>query len=160
MDEKNVNAKGPLVFNRREILCALLLYPAAYIYTLAMGGPRGQLWFGLFVLAFVALGEWLNRGKPRMAESWVWLGCLLLITLCTVTGRGRAWGFGLSMLLAHPLAIWWLLSRSGALLEGESGHLLPLDAVNGFVRIPFGNFFLRLRCLGQGLRDWRRGRCG
>ena len=160
MDEKNVNAKGPLVFNRREILCALLLYPAAYIYTLAMGGPRGQLWFDLFVLAFVALGEWLNRGKPRMAESWVWLGCLLLITLCTVTGRGRAWGFGLSMLLAHPLAVWWLLSRSGALLEGESGHLLPLDAVNGFVRIPFGNFFLRLRCLGQGLRDWRRGRCG
>ena len=50
MDEKNVNAKGPLVFNRREILCALLLYPAAYIYTLAKGGPRGQLWFGLSTL--------------------------------------------------------------------------------------------------------------
>lgn len=160
MDEKNVNAKGPLVFNRREILCALLLYPAAYIYTLAMGGPWWKLWFGLFVLAFVALGEGINRGKPRPAESWVWLGCLLLITLCVVTGRGRAWGFELSALLAHPLAVWWLLSRSGALLEGESGHLLPLDAVNGFIRIPFGNFFLRLRCLGQGLRDWRRGRSG
>ena len=158
MDEKNLNAKGPLVFSRGEILCALLLYPAAYIYTLAMGGPRGQLWFGLFVLAFVALGEWINRGRPRMAESWVWLGCLLLITLGVVTGRGRAWGFQLSVLLAHPLAVWWLLSRSGALLEGESGHLLPLDAVNGFIRIPFGNFFLRLRCLGQGLRNWRRGR--
>lgn len=39
MDEKNVNAKEPLAFSRREILCALLLYPAAYIYTLAMGGP-------------------------------------------------------------------------------------------------------------------------
>ena len=158
MDEKNLNAKGPLVFSRGEILCALLLYPAAYRYTLAMGGPRGQLWFGLFVLAFVALGEWINRGRPRMAESWVWLGCLLLITLCVVTGRGRAWGFQLSVLLAHPLAVWWLLSRSGALLEGESGHLLPLDAVNGFIRISFGNFFLRLRCLGQGLRNWRRGR--
>ena len=69
MDEKNVNAKGPLVFNRREILCALLLYPAAYIYTLAMGGPWWKLWFGLFVLAFVALGEGINRGRPRMAES-------------------------------------------------------------------------------------------
>lgn len=159
MDEKNVNAKEPLAFSHREILCALLLYPAAYIYTLAMGGPWWKLWFGLFVLAFVALGEWLNRGRPRMAESWVWLGCLLLITLCVVTGRGRAWG-DLSTLLAHPLAVWWLLSRSGALLEGESGHLLPLDAINGFIRIPFGNFFLRLRCLGQGLRDWRRGRSG
>ena len=160
MDEKNLNAEKALSFRRRERVCALLLYPAAYIYTLAMGGPKGQLWFGLFVLAFVALGEGINRGKPRLAESWVWLGCLLLITLCVVTGRGRAWGFGLSTLLAHPLAVWWLLSRSGALLEGESGHLLPLDAANGFIRIPFGNFFLRLRCLGQGLRDWRRGRSG
>lgn len=159
MDEKKT-LKEPTVFflNRGEILCALLLYPAAYVYTLAMGGPKWQLWFGLFVLAFVALGEEINRGKPRPAESWVWLGCLLLITLCTVIGRGRAWGFGLSTLLAHSLAVWWLLSRSGALLEGESGHLLPLDAVNGFIRIPFGNFFLRLHCLGQGLWNWRRGR--
>lgn len=159
MDEKTLKGARPDSFRRRELVCALLLYPAAYIYTLAMGGPRGQLWFGLFVLAFVALGEGINRGRPRMAESWVWLGCLLLITLCVVTGRGRAWG-DLSTLLAHPLAVWWLLSRSGALLEGESGHLLPLDAINGFIRIPFGNFFLRLRCLGQGLRDWRRGRSG
>ena len=157
MDEKNLNAEKALSFRRRERVCALLLYPAAYIYTLAMDGPWWKLWFGLFVLAFVALGEWINRGRPRLAESWVWLGCLLLITLCIVIGRGRAWGFGLS---AHPLAVWWLLSRSGALLEGESGHLLPLDAINGFIRIPFGNFFLRLRCLGQGLRDWRRGRNG
>lgn len=157
MDEKNLNAKGPLVFSRREILCALLLYPAAYIYTLTMDGPWWKLWFGLFVLAFVALGEGINRGKPRPGESWVWLGCLLLITLCIVIGRGRAWG-DLSALLLHPLAVWWLLSRSGALLEGESGHLLPLDAVNGFLRIPFGNFFLRARCLGQGLRALGRDR--
>ena len=159
MDEKDVNAEKAVSFRRRELACALLLYPAAYLYTLAMGGPWWKLWFGLFVLAFVALGEGINRGRPRMAESWVWLGCLLLITLCVVTGRGRAWG-DLSTLLAHPLAVWWLLSRSGALLEGESGHLLPLDAINGFIRIPFGNFFLRLRCLGQGLQDWRRGRSG
>lgn len=158
MDEKK-NRKESTAFSlhRGELLCALLLYPAAYIYTLAMDGPKWQLWFGLFVLAFVALGEWINRGRPRMAESWVWLGCLLMITLCIVIGRGRAWG-ELSALLAHPLAVWWLLSRSGALLEGESGHLLPLDAVNGFIRVPFGNFFLRLHCLGQGLRNWRRGR--
>ena len=159
MDEKNaLNTERPCSAGREELVCALLLYPAAYIYTLAMGGPRGPLWFGLFVVAFVALGEGINRGKPRPAESWVWLGCLLMISLCIVTGRGRVWGFELSALLAHPLAVWWLLSRSGALLEGESGHLLPLDAVNGFIRIPFGNFFLRLHCLGQGLRDWRRGR--
>ena len=159
MDEKKtLNEDRPLFVSRGEPVCALLLYPAAYIYTLAMGGPKGQLWLGLFVLAFVALGEGINRGRPRMAESWVWLGCLLVITLCVVTGRGRAWGFALSALLVHPLAVWWLLSRSGALLEGESGHLLPLDAFNGFVRIPFGNFFLRARCLGQGLRGLCRGR--
>ena len=39
MDEKNLNAEKALSFRRRERVCALLLYPAAYIYTLAMGGP-------------------------------------------------------------------------------------------------------------------------
>lgn len=39
------------------------------------------------------------------------------------------------------------MSRSGRLTGGESGHLLPLDALYAFVIIPFKNFFLRIRCV-------------
>lgn len=158
MDENKNLEEQPFSGRQAELCCALILYPAAYIYTLALGSGHDRLWFGLFVLLFVGLAELLNRGRPHPAESWVWLGSLLLISFCVVAGRGRAWDYGLSELLAHLIAVWWVLSRSGKLLEGESGHLLPLDALNGFVRFPFGNFFLRIRCLRQGIKNWGRGR--
>ena len=50
------------------------------------------------------------------------------------------------------------LSRSGRLLEGESGHLLPFDALNGFVVFPFRNFFLRVKTLWYTLTSPFRGK--
>lgn len=159
MDEKKtLHENSPRPFRRAELICALLLYPAAYIYIVVFGSHHDRLWFGVFVLLFIAITELLNRGRPHPKESWVWLGCMVLMSACVTFGWGRVWDYGLTMVLIHPLAVWWLLSRSGALLEGESGHLLPLDAINGFIRIPFGNFFLRLRCLWQGLLRRNRDR--
>ena len=57
----------------------------------------------------------------------------------------------------HIFAVWWVLSRSGRLSEGESGHLLPLDALNGFIIFPFKHFFLRVRSLWYGLKHLGRG---
>jgi len=162
MDEyKNPAANSqaqPFSAGPAELACALLMYAAAYIYTLVMASAHDRLWFGVFVLLFVGMAEILNRGRPHPAESWVWLASLLLISACVALGRGHAWDYGMSELLVHPLAVWWVLSRSGKLLEGESGHLLPLDAFNGFVRIPFGSFFLRARCLWHSLKSRSRGR--
>lgn len=159
MDENKIlRGEPPFSAGKPELICALLLYPTAYIYTLFLSSAHDRLWFGVFVLFFAGLTEYLNRGRPRPAESWVWLGSLLLISLCVVTGRGRAWDYGLSELMVHALAVWWVLSRSGKLLEGESGHLLPLDVWNGFFRFPFGSFSLRIRCLGYGLKKLGRKR--
>lgn len=158
MDENKNPGIQPFSVSPAETACALLMYGAAYIYTLALSSYHDRLWFGVFVLLFVGLTELLNRGRPHPAESWVWLGSLLLISICVVIGRGRVWDYGLSELILHPLAVWWVLSRSGKLLEGESGHLLPLDAFNGFIRFPFGSFFLRVRCLWCGLKSRSRGR--
>lgn len=137
---------------------ALLMYPAAYIYVMGFNSPHWNVWFGLFVLLFIAMAELVYRGKSRPAESWVWLACVLLISSCVALGHGRVWDGEVSALMVHPLAVWWLLCRGGKLTEGESGHLLPLDALNGFVLIPFGNFFLRIRCVWQGIRNHGRGR--
>ena len=134
--------------------------PAAYIYIVCFGSRNDRLWFGVFVLLFIAMTEIVNRGRPHPKESWVWLGCVLLMSACVAFGWGRVWPYGLSMVMVHPLAVWWVLSRSGRLAEGESGHLLPLDAFNGFITMPFGNFALRIRCIAGGLRGRGRGESG
>lgn len=143
------------VSEKRELWLALAMYPIAYIYTL-IAGPRGQLWFGIFVLLFAAAVEYLNHDVPRTGESWVWLGCIAVITASVSFGWGSVWDCGVSMLFVHALAVWWVLCRSGKLLERESGHLLPVDAFNALLRIPFGSFFLRVRVLTDGLRGERQ----
>ena len=157
MDERNENVQPVFTASRAEKYTGLFMYIAAYIYTLTTGS-RWELWLMVFVALFVLMVEYLDRGLPRAKESWVWLGCAALVTVCTALGRSRVWGGFYSAAAVHILAVWWALSRGGKLIEGESGHLLPLDALNGFVRIPFGNFSLRLRCVGAWIKDTSRGR--
>ena len=45
------------------------------------------------------------------------------------------------------------MNRSGRLTGGESGHLLPLDALYAFLIVPFQNFFLRIRCVIFALKS-------
>lgn len=71
-------------------------------------------------------------------------------------GRCRVWG-GWSVLFLHGFAVYWLLARSGRLLEGASGRLAPLDLLRGFLTTPFSCFFLRQRVLLDTLRTRRRG---
>ena len=157
MDENRLNEKTEFSLKPGELICALLMYPAAYIYILVFGSRNDRIWFGVFVLLFIAMTELLNRGRPHPRESWVWLGCVVVMSVCAAFDLSRVWNYGLTMMMVHPLAVWWVLSRSGRLAEGESGHLLPLDALNGFFTIPFGNFALRIRCIVQGLRGRGRG---
>lgn len=157
MDENRLNEKTEFPLKPGELICALLMYPAAYIYILVFGSRNDRIWFGVFVLLFIAMTELLNRGRPHPRESWVWLGCVVVMSLCAAFDLSRVWNYGLTMMMVHPLAVWWVLSRSGRLAEGESGHLLPLDALNGFFTIPFGNFALRIRYIVQGLRGRGRG---
>ena len=110
-----------------------------------------------FVVLFIALTELLNRGRPHPWESWIWLGCMTVITLSLLLDRAAVWG-ELSLLFLHIFAVWWALSRSGRLLEGESGHLLPFDALNGFIVFPFRNFFLRIKTVWYILTSPFRGK--
>ena len=133
-----------------ERIAAFALYVFAYLYvrnlwTLFRAPPQKRLWLLAFFAGFIVLAEALHRGVPRLRESWVWLGCACLCLASLLLGRGRAWGEAFTVLFLHGFAAWWLLSRSGRLSEGQSGRLLPLDALNVFVLIPFRHFFLRLR---------------
>ena len=144
---------APFSPTRREIIAAFLLYIGAYIY---MGGLKSWR-FAVFVILFIALTELLNRGKPRSWESWIWLGCTTVITLSLLLERAAVWE-DFSLLFLHIFAVWWALSRSGGLLAGESGHLLPFDAMNGFALFPFRNFFLRIKTVCYALKGPFRGK--
>ena len=145
----------------REILAAALCYALGWIWFDIFGiflyDWHRKLWLIVFVLGYVALEELLHRETKRPRESWIWLGCTALIAAALLLERGNAWGSEdyergpCLYFFLHVFAVWWLLSRSGRLCEGESGHLLPLDALQGFVIIPFRHFFLRIRCLWSGL---------
>lgn len=107
-------------------------------------------------------------------ENCVWLGCFI----CCLIGfylhfapnvlefRGPfndyreiynwvdgVWDQSQVLLFIHIFAVWWVLAQSGALLEGRSGHLLPMDALNGFIALPFGNIILRVRTWVWSIRE-------
>ncbi|MBR6958168.1 MAG: DUF4173 domain-containing protein, partial [Erysipelotrichaceae bacterium] len=79
--------------------------------------------------------------KP-IKESYIWLGCLVANVISYGLTGSRVWYEGQVMLFIHIFVVWWILSRSGSLLEKESSKMLPVDALNGFVFIPFGNIFI------------------
>ena len=151
-------AKPPFSAGRKEVLLAFGMYVLAYVYL-------GSGWWALplFAAGFIAAGEYLYRDVKRPWESWVWLACVIMIAGC-ITWRSLhpnqydsrldvqvmqeyAIPSSLAFLALHIPAVYWLLCRSGRLTGGESGHLLPLDALYAFVIIPFKNFFLRIRCV-------------
>lgn len=152
-----------------EKIAAFALYILAYLYarnlwTLFDDPPKQRLWLLVFFVGFVALGELLHAGTPRAGESWVWLGCAAVCLASLLLGRGSVWNElspdcgDVTVVFLHLFAVWWLLSRSGRLSEGRSGHLLPLDALNAFVLIPFRHFFLRVRTVFHALTHLRRGK--
>jgi ABC-type multidrug transport system fused ATPase/permease subunit len=153
--------------NKERILSFLIFVPAYFHVMLAFENgfyEDGKKWLTaillvLFTAAYIAASEWLFPDVKPSHESRFWMCCMLLITVGILFplfhfpwGRWHDdtvfpnWQKYLSL---HAFAIYWLLVRSGRLTEGKSGHMLPLDALNGAVLIPFGNLFLRIRIMAS-----------
>ena len=158
----------PFSASRKEKICAFLMYLLAFCYIQMLFAPlTDAVWLCIFCAGFVCMTELLCRGRPRSRESWIWLACLLVligfrIRLCAEAARyGKnapvhAISAELSFFLLHAYAVYWVLSRSGTLLGGGSGHLLPLDALDGVIIFPFRHFFLRIRTVIYTLPHLRR----
>ena len=136
-----------------EGICALLSYVLAALYIHWSGivneyeaGTRGIL-LALTAGLIILLTEIIHRGKQRTWENWLWLGCFLICVASHALQLSSVWYGYQTGLFIHLFAVWWILSRSDTLLEGETGHLMPLDGLNGFVIFPFSHFFLRSRTL-------------
>ncbi|MBR1820124.1 MAG: DUF4173 domain-containing protein [Clostridia bacterium] len=166
---------APFSATRREQLAALVMYALAWLYAAFFmndGMAECLTMLTAFAAGFIAMTEWLHWRRPRGRESWVWLGCMLA-TLCGIlldggelggaigslrVERSHVWAMEEKLLFLHGLAIWWALSRGGALAEGQTGHLLPLDAVYGVLVLPFTNLLLRARMVLYALTHIRSDR--
>lgn len=147
--------------SKREIIAAILMYFAAYFYhdrLMFYGDFLENLpWVPVFTILLVGMTELLHWEKIRPRESWIWLGCLAAIETALLLGRGEVWD-DWSKFFIHVCFIWWVLCRSGVLLEGETGRMLPLDVLFGYLINPFRYFFLRIRCLLYGVKQLRKGK--
>lgn len=157
----------PFVSTKRELVSGLVSYVLGYLYigmwTCVMsmeGGGFGYLFWQnfywlLFCGGFTAWELWYSRHEKHAREHWVWLGslwvCAISFSVLTVDGiktfplqLGRIWE-GWCFFFAHLYAIYWVLCRSGRLLDGKSGSLVVFDSINGAIYYPFRHFYLRLR---------------
>lgn len=165
MEEQNESIYVPVPeesfrAGKTELFCALLMYVTAYLYIRSAIAANSE-WLCTVVAGLLLLFvELMNRGKKAPAESVVWFGCFAGCVCSLSFGLSRVWDEFQLSLFVHGFCVWWVLSRSGALLEGESGHLLPADGFNGLIRIPFGNFFLRLRTLRFAAKARKKGKGG
>ena len=156
-EEKKLSGNEKIIksaeVSRERIIAVVLSYIAAYLFVRGTGEFRYS-WGALAVFALVVIAvELVNRGRPRAPESFVWLGCFALCTVSFCFGITDVWESPFTSVFAVIFGVWWVLSRSGKLLEGKSGHLLPADAWTGFAVLPFKNYLLRFRTIVSGIRS-------
>lgn len=98
----------------------------------------------LFVLAFLGWGVAIGLKKqPKGKMHWFWAAVTVLIALALSLKRCNAtqdWG----LLALHASAVLWALSFLGADRGGEDALGFAWDCLDGFLLLPFGNFFGRV----------------
>lgn len=132
---------------KKEKIIAVLMYFSAYVYCSAFfeTGVVSQILFGIFIGAFLVLGEVLFWEKRRSAESIIFFAAVIIIGVAGCFEIGQVWETPAKIFFLHLFAVYWVLLRSECLAEGKTSHLFLWDGINGFIVMPFKNFFLGIR---------------
>ena len=144
----------PFTASVGEKIAAFLVPVLAYLYTVffTAGEPNSKWWLFGITLGFLGIAELVLFHKKRSVESFFWLFCVL-VTACGIAfGGNRVWD-EFSFFVLHIFAGWYVFSRAGAQLEGETGALLPMDNANAFYAFPFKNFILEVRVMIAAFSD-------
>ena len=167
LDKPSFTASG------EEVVFALMSFIIGWLYAkmLFPFTSYGSYYRAYYLLPLTALlvfaVEYLNRNVKRSAESVVIL-CGFLVNSLALSFHelwhhigvfpqpyqyDGIWDDGQILLFIHIFFVWYVLARRGMLLDGETSHLLPMDMTNGFILVPMGNIFLRVRTLIFGVKD-------
>ncbi len=151
----SVSQPAPFKATAVELIAALISYLLAYYYVDCYMFPTySHRWT---IVAFTML-FWLGvecfcraYGRREVSgESRFWAICMGAIALAEMLWNGTTtmvW----SPLILHFIAAYWVLCRTGCLVDRRSGPMFLLDALNAMVLAPFGQFFLRVRTIWYGL---------
>lgn len=139
------------------MLYAVLMYPLAYFYLRGVMFPQSYPDWGMPVFAalFIVYVDCAARAAHRTAakETPLWAVCWMALAVAYPLYGYQPGPLGdWQWMVWHLFAVWYVLARCGMLAQGQSGSLAPLDALAGFVLLPFGNFFLRARTVFAALR--------
>ena len=145
------------------MLYAVLMYPLAYLYIRGVAFAKEYPGWGMpvFAVLFLLYTELAARraGRTAAKETPVWAGCWLALSVALpLFGYQPDPLGGWQGMVWHLYAVWYVLARCGMLAQGQSGSLVFLDAVAGFFRLPFCNFFLRVRTVCSALKTGLHGR--
>ena len=151
----------PLPRTAADRAFALGFYLVGYGYVRLVLDSGGRWQVGLFTLLYAAavLAYLAVRGRRPPAFSWFWLAVLGSLGLSFLLWPNESL-LGFDVLALHAAAVYWPLCAAGVTLRPCTSALLPADLLNGGVVLPFGNFFVQLRCVfgGWQLRKAGRGR--
>lgn len=145
------------------MLYAVLMYPLAYLYIRGVAFAKEYPGWGMpvFAVLFLLYTELAARraGRTAAKETPVWAGCWLALSLAYPLFGYQPDPLGTWQWMAwHIFAVWYVLARCGMLAQGYSGSLVLLDGLAGVFRLPFGNFFLRVRTVFSALKTGLHGR--
>lgn len=135
-----------------ERIALWVSYGAAFLYTYCdiSAYQGGVVFLVVFALILTVCTELAYRKQQRSWESYVWLGCLWVIIAGCILGRNHVWEEK-AWLFLHLFAVYYVLVRSGRLLEGATGRFFLLDGLNALIIFPLKRLFLRIQVLWDTL---------
>ena len=146
---------APFRATKTEHWMLLLSYFAAYLYMEMFS--RYDWILPIFALIFIVAVEVRFCHRKAPWESRFWLLLMAFSSLAPFVCKNTVWEEEMAILFTHVFAIYYVLTRGNLLLDGRTGHFLPLDAIWGGIVLPFSNFFLRIKVIGSLIRTSKKG---
>ena len=120
----------------------------------------------LFTVIFFFWAEMAMKSIPRPGkECWFWMACAIAIAIgmdiphgTYVDGKDDIWPVrpmldGWNYLALHGIAIYWILCRSGRLIDKKTGSMFILDVLTGTVIAPLRGIPNRIRRIVYEFND-------
>ena len=120
----------------------------------------------LFTVIFFFWAEMAMKSIPRPGkECWFWMACAIAIAIgmdiphgTYVDGKDDIWPVrpilgSWNYLALHGIAIYWILCRSGRLIDKKTSSMFILDVLTGAVIAPLRGIPNRIRRIVYGFKD-------
>ena len=120
----------------------------------------------LFTVIFFFWAEMAMKNIPRVGkECWFWMACAIAIAIGMDIPHGTYFDGtpdggqiapmlnGWNYLALHVIAIYWILCRSGRLIDNQTGSMFILDVITGALIAPTRGIPNRIKRIVYGVKE-------